>query len=96
VHRLVQEALHNVVKHAEATHVSISMERLDAETVVVIEGNGRGFDESVTTERDGRVLGLVSMRERAMLAADGGIFESTPGAGTAIFVRIPISARRSA
>jgi signal transduction histidine kinase len=40
VHRLVQEALHNVVKHAEATHVSISMERLDAETVVVIEGNG--------------------------------------------------------
>ncbi|MCA1576171.1 MAG: PAS domain S-box protein [Acidobacteria bacterium] len=91
IYRIVQEALTNIIKHAGATCVSLILERWDGQVSAVVEDDGCGFDVEAahTANEGGRNLGLMGMRERATLV--GGTFniESTPGAGTTIFVRIP-------
>jgi PAS domain S-box-containing protein len=96
LYRIVQEALHNVAKHAQATHVSVSMECGDHELIVVVEDNGGGFDPLPRFDADGQRLGLLNMRERATLAGGRLDIESTPGTGSAVFVRIPVVAPESA
>ncbi len=93
IYRIVQEALNNIAKHAGATHVSVLLEHRGHDAAVIIEDNGRGFDpETAFTSRDRRsMMGLLGMRERAALI-DGDVqFESAPGRGTTVFVRVPIS-----
>lgn len=87
LYRITQEALTNVARHASATHVSVVVELQAGNVIVVIEDNGRGFEVAV---RDSGRMGLESMRERVMLV--GGTFdiESYPGAGTTVFVSIPL------
>jgi PAS domain S-box-containing protein len=89
LYRIVQEALHNVVKHANATHVTVFMEYRGSEILVVIEDNGKGFDTAVFDDGHHKHLGLVGMRERAVLAGGRLEIESTPGTGSAVIVRIP-------
>lgn len=86
-YRLVQEALHNVMKHAAATHVSVAMTRSETELILVVEDNGRGFDQSTTAQRLREGLGLISMRERAVIVGGRLDIESRPGQGTAIYLR---------
>lgn len=86
LYRIVQEALHNVLKHAAATRVTVFMECRDDETLIVVEDDGHGFDASSIID-DGR-LGLISMRERATLIGGRLDIESTPDIGTAVIVRI--------
>ena len=87
LYRIVQEALTNIVKHAEAHSVSIIV--LDAEGAVrtVIEDDGVGFDPS--TVRDG-ALGLVGMRERVSLLGGRFEVESARGAGTTLIIELPL------
>jgi signal transduction histidine kinase len=91
LYRITQEALTNVAKHAGATHVSVVLEHADREVRLVIEDDGRGFDvatERARARRDRR-LGLAGIEERATLVGGTVMVESTPGAGTALFVRLP-------
>ena len=88
VFRIVQEALTNVLKHAEATRVSVMLEYRYDELLVIVEDNGRGFQPEV--ERDG--LGLVGMRERVALVSGKLNIESEPGLGTTLAIRIPATA----
>jgi PAS domain S-box-containing protein len=92
LYRIVQEALTNVAKHAGAQRVDIVIERHAENVRMAIEDDGHGFDDATASKSpDGRrPLGLIGMRERAELV--GGTFEveSRPGAGTTIFVRIPL------
>ncbi len=90
VYRLVQEALHNIVKHARATRATVTLSRLNDRGVLVIEDNGAGFDPGTEGRPEDRRMGLVGMRERALLI--GGEFEiqSSPGRGTALFLRFPV------
>jgi two-component system sensor histidine kinase UhpB len=88
--RIAQEALNNIVKHAQAKNIEIRLSHRYTECVMTIADDGRGFDVASsdnTRRRSG--LGMVTMRERT--AAIGGHFEvaSTPGKGTRITVRIP-------
>jgi len=96
VYRIVQEALNNVAKHANATHVSVLLEqRADAATVIV-EDDGRGFDAELAARSQSHHsgMGLIGMHERAALF-DGSVqIESAPGEGTTIFIRIPIKAAK--
>ena len=88
LYRLAQEALHNVLKHSGASHVSVFLEHLGDRVVLVIEDNGRGFRPA-----DGRPsghLGLVSMRERATLVGGEFDVESAPGEGTSVLIRVPV------
>jgi len=88
--RIFQEALTNILRHAQATTVHIQMKEEDGEIILTISDNGRGIKED---EQSGqRTLGLLGMRERAHLI--GGTIEITgsDGKGTLVTVRIPISA----
>jgi signal transduction histidine kinase len=91
LYRIVQEALNNVAKHAKAKHASVLLERRGEEVRLIIEDDGRGFDvDAVRSKRDGG-MGLAGMQERA--AAIGGELqlESSPGKGTTLFGRLPIT-----
>jgi signal transduction histidine kinase len=91
VYRIVQEALTNVLKHAQATRVSLIVERRENQAVVIIEDNGTGFDPGpVQKQNAGKRLGLLGMSERAALVGGEMNIESTPEGGTTIFVRIPL------
>jgi signal transduction histidine kinase len=86
--RIAQEALNNVVKHAQATRVSVSLERRPGRLQLVIEDDGRGMDPSAVSPPPG-TFGLVGMRERAALFGGSVEIESRPGHGATVFVRLP-------
>jgi signal transduction histidine kinase len=90
--RAMQEAVSNVVRHADATRVSIVLE-LDEGTVrLIVEDNGKGFEWPVSSDNNGRrPLGLLGMRERVALAGGEVVVETRAGGGTTIFITIPLS-----
>jgi signal transduction histidine kinase len=87
LYRIVQEALTNVVRHAQATRVDVLLERRDGRIVVIIEDDGQGFDPETAAGPDH--LGLVGIQERAMALGGSLTIESTPQGGTALFVEVP-------
>jgi two-component system sensor histidine kinase UhpB len=90
VYRLIQEALTNVVKHAEATQCSVMLARTGDETGlrVVVEDNGVGMPEPLAATTG---LGLVGMRERVAAYAGELTIERVPGGGTRIAAMLPIA-----
>jgi signal transduction histidine kinase len=87
VYRIVQEALTNVVKHAEAKNVSILLVRRGDIVTAVIEDDGVGFE---TTAADDDSLGLAGMRERVELHDGRLTIESAPGSGTTLRIEVPL------
>ncbi|HJQ32213.1 MAG TPA: MASE4 domain-containing protein [Pyrinomonadaceae bacterium] len=91
LYRILQEALQNVHKHAGATRVSVLLERRDGRVVLIVEDDGRGFDpEAEAAENGERGMGVTNMRERASLLGGSLEVESASGAGTTLFVRVPV------
>ena len=86
LYRIVQEALTNVVKHAEASHVSITLTRKDGSVVAVVEDDGRGFESQ--TPAGG--LGLLGMRERVSLVGGRFTVEAAAGSGTTLVAEVPV------
>jgi signal transduction histidine kinase len=87
LYRIVQEALTNVIKHANAQTVSVVLTRQGDRIAVVIEDDGRGFDpETARGER----LGLLGMEERIALVGGRLSVESRPGQGTTVAVEVPL------
>jgi PAS domain S-box-containing protein len=91
LYRILQEALNNVSKHANATCVSVLVEQHEHEALLVIEDDGRGFDVERAANARGRHagMGLIGMRERAAVIGGTVEFETAPGQGTTVFVRFP-------
>jgi two-component system, NarL family, sensor histidine kinase DevS len=87
VYRIVQEALTNVVKHAEASEVSILLVRREATLTAVVEDDGGGFDPQQARSDS---LGLEGMRERVALHDGRLTLESAPGSGTTLRVEVPL------
>jgi PAS domain S-box-containing protein len=92
LYRIIQEATNNILKHAAAGRVRISLYRADDKLHLLIQDNGRGFDPAsiVVSPGDCRGLGLVSMRERAALSGGSYHLESSPESGTSIRVSWPL------
>jgi signal transduction histidine kinase len=90
VFRQVTEALTNVEKHAHATKVDLSLTLVDGSICGVIADNGQGFVVAERNNLPGH-LGLLSLRERAILAGGWYKIESEPGAGTRIEFGLPVS-----
>jgi len=88
VFRITQEALTNVVKHAEAKTVLISFACHERSVVLAIEDDGRGFS---LPQSAGNGFGLVGMRERVASVNGALELESKPGAGTRLRVEIPLA-----
>jgi signal transduction histidine kinase len=88
IYRIVQEALTNIVKHAQASQVSVLLTKRDGLIAAVVEDDGRGFDPSAVGEEG---LGIVGMRERLGLVGGRLRIESAGGSGTSLVaeVRLP-------
>ena len=90
-YRVVQEALTNVGKHADATMATVHVDTDTGQLRVEVEDDGRGFETHRARDylRGGRV-GLASMRERVELASGTFNLRSTPGRGTVVTAIIPL------
>ena len=88
--RIVQEALQNVRKHAEAHHVGVTARQTPVAWVLEVRDDGRGFDTGATRTRPGRHFGLQFMRERAELIGAGFEVQSRPEGGTQVTLAIPM------
>jgi signal transduction histidine kinase len=87
LYRIVQEALTNIVKHAEASSVSILLVKRDGSATVVIEDDGLGFDPEKTREEG---LGLMGMRERVELHDGRLTVETVEGSGTTLVAEVKL------
>jgi len=86
LYRIVQEALTNIVKHAQASAVSIVLARQGGTVTALIEDDGRGF----SPVGNGEGLGLLGMGERLALLGGKLKVESSPGAGTTIVAEVSL------
>jgi len=92
IFRIVQEALRNVAKHAQASRVEVTIEFDEGKTKVSICDNGKGFDlggSLADLPRAGK-LGLAGMEERVRLLYGGMRIESEPSKGTSVMIEVPI------
>lgn len=91
--RIVQEAVHNALRHGDARHITVSVRRDSSRLFLSIRDDGRGFDVAEALQRSatGRHLGLSGMRER--VEAIGGRLEldSAPGQGAEIRASVPLA-----
>jgi two-component system, NarL family, sensor histidine kinase UhpB len=94
VFRIVQEALTNVVRHANASAVKISMRQTTRSTSLTIADNGRGINPKALA--DPVSIGLLGMRERAQLIGARLSISGRPGKGTSVVVTVPSAGRSAA
>lgn len=90
LYRIVQEALTNMVKHAEAGTASVLLEHRTAGIKLIVEDNGTGFDAESGPDDERPRLGLLGVRERLRLVGGSLEVESARDAGTTLFVEIPL------
>ena len=90
--RIAQEALTNVVRHAQAKSVTVELREEEGQLHLRVRDDGVGFDVAAVRERAvrGSSLGLLSMEERAVLAGGRLEFNSAPGRGTEVHAWFPL------
>jgi signal transduction histidine kinase len=90
LYRVVQEALTNCARYAQASRVRVELSRSASEAMLTVQDNGVGFDVTHSVDPPANGLGLPGMRERVTRAGGTMVIDSAPGAGTTIIVRIPL------
>ncbi|MFT3681178.1 MAG: sensor histidine kinase [Ferruginibacter sp.] len=89
IFRIVQEALNNCVKHAEAKKIDVLIEYQEQLFTLSVKDDGRGFNSTLLTpEQTG--IGLKNMHNRAGLIGGGLQLEASPGSGTSIILKLPV------
>ena len=90
--RIVQEALTNIARHAQAPHVEIDLRYDDDTLELSVQDDGRGFDLAAMRERAvaGGSIGVLGMQERATLIGGQLHIESTPGLGSTVRLKCPV------
>ncbi|MCP3031440.1 histidine kinase [Halobacillus sp. A1] len=88
IFRLIQEAVQNALKHAEARTIEVKFELKASSTTIVIKDDGKGFDPSVKKEKS---FGLVGMRERVEMVNGDLDIHSVPGEGTIVTIKMPLN-----
>jgi signal transduction histidine kinase len=84
-YRIAQEALHNALRHAAPSLVTVAVRAGEGSLVLEVTDDGRGFDAQAPT----RQFGLASMRERARTVGGRLNVRSTPGVGTTVRLEVP-------
>ncbi|MBK5108711.1 MAG: GAF domain-containing protein, partial [Anaerolineales bacterium] len=87
LYRIVQEAMTNVVRHAQATRADVILERLQDKIILIVEDNGIGIN--LSSFEIGDRLGIVGMRERTEMLRGKFEVERTAGTGTTVLVEVP-------
>ena len=89
VFRQVAEAIANIERHAQASRVEVSLTVTDGGVLGVVQDDGRGFEVAERSNLPGH-LGLLALRERALMAGGRYRIDSRPGAGTRVEFWIPL------
>jgi PAS domain S-box-containing protein len=90
--RVLQEALHNAIKHSGVKRVEVQLREESGEIHLIVSESGLGFDVEVAKQSKG--LGLTSMRERVRLVNGTIVIDSKPMGGTTIHVRVPFKSEQ--
>jgi len=88
IYRIVQEALNNIVKHADATEARVELQRHGHELLVAVTDNGKGIAKPSNGERNG--FGLFGIAERARLLGGSCVIDSRADAGTTLTVLLTL------
>jgi signal transduction histidine kinase len=89
-YRIIQEAVTNVARHAEATLCRVEIKRQADSLRISVEDDGKGFDQTAAAAQPTRGLGLVGVRERVARLGGTLRLESRPGSGTRLLVDLPV------
>ncbi|OYY95212.1 MAG: hypothetical protein B7Y41_01505 [Hydrogenophilales bacterium 28-61-23] len=89
--RILQEALTNITRYAQASLVNVAIKQADAALVMEVGDDGIGFDPAEVRGR--KTFGLLGIRERALMFGGESRIDSEPGAGTILHIRIPLQAQ---
>lgn len=90
LYRILQEALTNVLKHASARSVDVTLIRKGTSVLLTVEDDGTGFDHRHVTSLEKGPLGIMIMKERAVQVGGTVDIETRPGKGTHVAARIPL------
>ena len=90
LYRVIQESVNNVIKHAAASNLDISINQEADGIDVMVEDNGKGFDTAAVKQNDG--IGLSNIKNRVQYLKGTVEWNSTPGNGTLVAIHIPIEA----
>jgi two-component system, NarL family, sensor histidine kinase UhpB len=96
VYRIVQEALANALRHADAGSVSVRLHLHDGALRAVVADDGRGFESVAAVGGERTALGIGGMQERARYLGGEVEVESRPGEGTRVVATIPLGTARIA
>ena len=88
--RVIQELVQNILKHAQATEVTLQIIRHPNELTVLVEDNGVGFDPAALGEDAG--IGLKNMESRMAYLGGRADFDAAPGRGTTVTLEVPLAA----
>lgn len=89
MYRMVQELIHNTIRHAEASLLTIDLQKTDKKLVLSVKDNGRGFDKHEKT-KNSQGLGLRNLYNRTELMKGDMFLESSKGKGTYYIFEIPL------
>jgi len=89
IFRIFQESLTNVLRHSKATRVKISFTAKEDLLTLVIEDNGVGFDEEAILNK--KTLGLLGMKERALLIKGNYEIKGNIGKGASVIITVPLA-----
>ncbi|MGB5849426.1 MAG: sensor histidine kinase, partial [Ignavibacteriaceae bacterium] len=89
IFRIFQEALTNIARHSKAKLISISIQKKVDNIILKIKDNGVGIMQEQT--KDFKSLGIIGMKERALILGGEVAIEGTPGKGTEVRVEIPLN-----
>lgn len=94
LYRVAQEALTNITRHAAASLVKVSLQKVSGAVRLEINDDGKSFQvDRVLLAKHNKRLGLVGMRERVEMVGGSFRIESSPGQGTTVRVQIPFGSR---
>ncbi len=91
--RILQEALTNVLRHASATRVDVTIEKIEGNLVLTILDNGRGLPDEQPSRAES--LGILGMHERARLAGGTLRIDSADGHGVSVSVTVPLESKQT-
>jgi signal transduction histidine kinase len=92
VFRIVQEAMTNIVRHANATKVEVHLTKGPSALVLEVRDNGTGIEEAKLT--DHKSYGLIGIRERARYLGGDARITGIPGSGTSVVANIPLESNK--
>jgi len=89
IFRIIQEAFNNIIKHAKASIVKLSLHYDVEELKILITDNGKGFHNEAIAENNKSTAGLSNMNKRAKVLNGKTIIQSRPQGGTSVYITIP-------